>query len=113
MPIILINTTKENMWLQQPLLATELYTAEYHQVEHSTNMERKADDVHIPFLPVVPNTIRVESEQVKATSTDMSPPNSIEKPVFGPKSNTKTANFNFEAEIQCLPFKLNLGEEKI
>ena len=37
-PIILINTTKQNIWLWQPLLPTELYTAEYHQVEHRANM---------------------------------------------------------------------------
>ena len=74
-------------------------------------MELKWDDVDILFLTVVPNTIKVQSEQVKATPSDISLPDSIEKPVFGPRPNTKDADFNFEAEIQCLPFKLNLGEE--
>ena len=106
MPISLINTSKQNIWLQQPLLVTELYTAEYHQVEHRANMERKGDDVDISFLPVVPNTTGIQPEKVEATSTEISPPNSIEKPVFGPRPNTKAADFNFEAEIQCLPFKL-------
>ena len=27
-PVILINTTKQNVWIQQPLLATELLTAD-------------------------------------------------------------------------------------
>ena len=111
MPIILINTSKQNIWLWQPLLAAELYTAEYHPMENGANMELRGEDVDMSFLPVVPNTIRVQSEQVKATSTDISPPNSIEKPVFGPRHYTYAADFNFEAEIQCLPFKLNLGEE--
>ena len=48
---------------------------------------------------------------MKATSTDISPPDSTAKPVFGPGPNTKAADFNFEAEIKCLPFKLNLGKE--
>ena len=61
------------------MLAAELYTAEYHQVEHRANMELKGDDVYILFLPVVPNTIRVQSKQVKATSTDIPPPDSTEK----------------------------------
>ena len=74
-------------------------------------MERTGDDVNIFFLPVVPDTIRVQLEQVEATSTDASPPNSIEKPVVCLRPNTNTAEFNFEAEIKCLPFKLNLGEE--
>ena len=33
-PVILINTTKQNVSLWQPLLAAELYTVEYHPVEH-------------------------------------------------------------------------------
>ena len=110
-PIILINTTKEKLWLWQPLLAAELYTVEYHQVEHRANMELKGDDVDISFLPAVPNTIRAQLEQVKAPSTDISPPNSIETSIFGPRPNTKAADFNIEAEIQCLLFKLNLWEE--
>ena len=35
----------------------------------------------------------------------------VEKLVFGPRPNTKAVDFNFEAEIKCLPFKLNLGED--
>ena len=68
MPVILINTTKQNVWLQQPLLAAELYTAEYHPVEHWADIEVKVDVAHVSFLPVVPNTIRVQVGQVEATS---------------------------------------------
>ena len=50
----MINTTKQNVWLQQPLLATELYKAEYHPIEHWADMEVKGDVVNISFLPVVP-----------------------------------------------------------
>ena len=110
-PVILKNTTKQNIWLWQPLLATELYTVEYHQVEHRVDMEIKGEDVNISFLPVVPNTIRFQSEQVEATLTDISPPNSSERPVSGCRPDTQAADFDFEAEAQCLPFKLNLGEE--
>ena len=74
-------------------------------------MEKKGDDVDILFLPVVPNTIRVQPEQVEATSTDISTPNPIDKPTFDLRPNTKAADFYFEAEIQHLPFKLNLGDE--
>ena len=89
-------------------MATELYTAEYHPVEHRADIEVKGDDVNISFLPVVPNTIRVQMEQVEAAPTDLSPPNSSEKPVFGPRPDTQAANFDFETEVQCLPFKLHL-----
>ena len=74
-------------------------------------MEIKGDDVSISFLPVVPDTIRGQSEQVEAAPTDVSPPDSSEKPIFGPKPDTQATDFDFEAEVKCLPFELNLGEE--
>ena len=111
MPVILINTTKQNVWLQQPLLATELYTAEYHPVEHQAYIEVKGDVANVSFLPVVPNTIRVQVGQVESTSVDTSTPNPEEKPVFGPRPDTQSTDFDFEAEVKCLPFKLNLGDE--
>ena len=110
-PVILINTNKQNVWLQQPLLAAELYTVEYHPVEHQADIEVEGDAAKVSFLSVVPNTIRVQVEQVEATSTDTATPNPQEKPVFGPRPDTQSANFDFEAEVKCLPFKLNLGDE--
>ena len=71
-------------------------------------MDKNVDDVDISFLPVVPDTIRVQSEQVKkTTSTDISPANSPDKPTFCLRPNTQAAGFDFEAEVQYLPFKLN------
>ena len=53
----------------------------------------------ISFLPVVPDTIRVQSEQVEIRSTDISPPDSSERPVFCPRPDTQGADFDFGAEI--------------
>ena len=75
MLVILINTTKQNVWLWQPLLTAELYTAEYHTVEHRADIEVKGDVAHVSFLPMVPNTIRVLVGQVEATSDDTPTPN--------------------------------------
>ena len=47
MPIILVNTTKQNIWLWQAPLATKFNIAEYHQVEQRANVKRKVDDVDI------------------------------------------------------------------
>ena len=110
-PVILINTNKQNVWLWQPLLAAELYIAEYHPVEHQADIEVEGDVANVSFLPVIPNTIRVQVGQVESTSKDTSTPNPQEKPVFGPRPNTQSANFDFEAEVKWLPFKLNLGDE--
>ena len=49
--------------------------------------------------------------QVESTSTDTSTPNPEEKPVFELRPDTQSADFDFEAEVKCLPFKLNLGDE--
>ena len=111
MPVILINTIKQNVCLRQPLLAAELYTAEYHPVEHQADIEVEGEVAKVSFLPVVPNTIRVQVGQVEATSDDTPTPNPKEKPVFGPRPDTQSAEFDFEAEVKCLPFKLNLGDE--
>ena len=110
-PVILINTTKQNVWLRQPLLAAKLYTVEYHPVEHWVDIEVEGDVANVSFLPVVPDTIRVQVEQVDATSTDTATPNSQEKAVFGPRPDTQSTDFDFETEIKHLPFKLNLGDE--
>ena len=92
-------------------MAAELYTAEYHPVEHRADIEVQGDVANVSFLPVVPDTIRVQVGQVEATSDDTSTPNPEEKLVFGPRPNTQSANFDFEAEVKCLPFKLNLRDE--
>ena len=32
------------------------------------------------------------------------------RPTFGPCPNTSAADFDFQQEVECLPFKLNLGD---
>ena len=109
-PVILINTTKQNVWIWQPLLAAELFiTDQIDQIEHRASMERKGDNINISFSPVTPNTIRVQSEQVEVTPSNITPPTSNDKPSFGPRPNTKAEDLDFQAEINCLHFKLNMG----
>ena len=109
-PIILINTNEQNIWLWQPLLAAELFTVEYHPIEHRANMERKGN-IDMSFLPVALHTIRVQLEQMEAAASNVSPPNSTDKPTFDPKPNTQAKDFDFEVEVQCLSFKLKFGND--
>ena len=112
MPIILINTNKQNVWIWQPLLATELFIMEQiDETVHRASMERKEDDINISFSPVAPNTIRVKLEHLETTPSDITPPTSSEKPSFGPRPDVNAADFDFQTEINCLPFKLNMGTE--
>ena len=94
----------------QPLLAAELFIVDQiEEIEHRANMERQGDNIQISFSPVAPNSIRVRLEQVESVTPDIDPPSSNEKPSFGPRPDVKFANFDFKAEIDHLPFKLNMG----
>ena len=105
-----VNTTKQNVWIQQPLLATELFNVDQiEKIEHRANMERQGGNIQISFSPVAPNSIRVRSEQVESITPDITPSTSDDKPSFGPRRDVKSVNFDFKAEIDCLPFKLNMG----
>ena len=73
-PVILINTTKQNVWIQQPMLAAGLFTIDQiDQTEHRASMESKGDNINILFLSVPPDTIRVQSEQVEITPSNLTP----------------------------------------
>ena len=110
MQVILIDTTTQNVWILQPLLAAELFIMDQiDKMEHRANMERKGDNINILFSPVTPNTIRVQSVQVEVTQSNITPPTSSDKPSFSPRPNTNTVDFDFYAEINCPPFKLNMG----
>ena len=108
-PVILVNTNRQNVWIWQPLLAAELFNVdEVEKIEHRANMERQGDNIQISFSPVAPNSIRVSSEQVESATPDIDPPTSNEKPSFCPRPDVKSADFDFKAEVDCLPFKLNM-----
>ena len=103
-PVILVNTTKQNVWIWQPLLVMELFSADQiEKIEHRASMERQGDNIHISFSPVAPNSIRIRSEQVESTTPDITPPTSNEKPSFGPRPDMKSADFDFLGEIDHLP----------
>ena len=109
-PVILVNTSRQNVWIQQPLLAAELFgTDQVKEIEHRADMEREGDNIQISFSPVAPDSIRVRTEQVETVTSNIDPPTSNEKPSCGPRPDVELENFDFKAEIDCLPFKLNMG----
>ena len=79
--VILVNTNRQNVWIRQPLLATELFgTDQVEEIEHRPDMERERDNIQISFSPVAPDSIRVRSEQVETVTSNIDPPTSNEKP---------------------------------
>ena len=92
------------------MLATELFgTDQVKEIEHRADMERQGDNIQISFSPGAPDSIRVRSEQVGTVTSDIDPSTSSEKPSFGPRPDVESAEFDFKAEIDRLPFKLNMG----
>ena len=88
------------------LVGFELFgTDQVKEIEHRADMEREGDNIQIYFSPVAPDSIRVRSEQVETVK----PNTSSEKPSFGPRPDVESDNFDFKAEMDCLPFKLNMG----
>ena len=54
--------------------------------------------------------------KVVHNETDTKPPTENIKvpcPTFGPCPNTEVADFDFQKEVECLPFKLNLGDVQL
>ena len=74
-------------------------TFSWLQMEVPTRFELRSQD----------SESRVRSEQVKTVAPNTDPPTSSEKPSFGPRPDVESENFDFEAEIVHLPFKLNMG----
>ena len=73
-------------------------------------MDWEDENITIGFQPVPPQLIKTNSCQVEAGPIQPSSPE-IEKPEFGPRPDTSSANFNFKTEIDQLPFQLNIGKE--
>ena len=109
-PINLVNTTRQNVWIWQLLLATEIFIMDQiDEIELKACMERQENNINISFSPVALISIRVKSEQLESKTSDITPLTSHEKPSFGPRPDVKAADFDFQAEINHLSFKLNMG----
>ena len=109
-PAILINTDRYNVWIKQPLLATELFEVECDEMEYRANMNQDGDNISVGFQPVTPQLINTNSCQVEEGPIQPDSPK-IERPEFGPRPDTNSAEFNFEKELDQLPFQLNIGKE--
>ena len=108
-PVILVNTNRQNDWIWQPFLAAELFSSdEVERIEHRANMERQGDNIQISFFTC---GTRLHQDEIRTSSIntlDIDPPTSNEKPSFGPRPDVESADFDFKAEIDHLPFKLNM-----
>ena len=106
-PIILLNNHQTEYLHTATLVGWQIIYCALSPNRAQGQYGEKWDNNDISFLPAVPNTIKVQLEQVEVTSTNIPPSTLSEKPTFGPRPDTRATNFNFEVEDQYLSFKLN------
>ena len=73
-------------------------------------MKWDGDNIVVGFQPVPPQLINTNSCQVEAGPIQPDSPK-FERPVFGPRMDTNSAEFNFEKELDWLPFQLDIRKE--
>ena len=112
--MILINTADQNIWVRQPLLASELFEVEVEPQQCHTEFNHEGHKITVSFLSAPPHE---GQEQVENNAVDveenMHPPKEkdipVEYPKFGERPDTGKA-YDFKTEIEQLPFKFNLGD---
>ena len=90
-PVILINTTDQNILVMQPFLATELFQVEVEPQWYHTEFDSEGDEIVISFLLVLPHE---DQEQVENNAVvveeNPDPPKEDNLPVDHPKSREMT-----------------------
>ena len=109
-PVILINTNRYNVWIRPPLLAAKLFDVECHEIDYRADINWDGNNILVGFQPVPPQLINTNSCQVEAGPIQPDGPK-IERPVFSPRPDTSSTEVNFEKELDCLPFQLNIRKE--
>ena len=90
-----INTNRYNVWIRQPLLAAELFDTECNEIDYRATLNWEGDNISVGFQPVPPQLIDTNSSQVEVGPIQSNNPK-IEKPEFGPRLDTNSAQFNSE-----------------
>ena len=96
--------------IRQPLLAAKFFDTECNEIYYRATLNQEGDNITVGFQPVPPQLIDTNSCQVEAAPIQSNSPE-IEKPEFGPRPDTNSAEFNFKSELEWLPFQLNTGKE--
>ena len=110
-PVIVINQNNYNVWIWQPLLAAEIYWVEHLPWDYGFELHQQGENIEVAFQPLPLAEIMATVKAVHDESDQMQLKEANKKPcpTFGPHPNTKVAGFDFQKELEHLPFKLNLG----
>ena len=108
-----MNTTDQNIWVRQPLLAAELFE-EVEPQQYHTEFNHEGDEITASFLLAPPHKgqEQVENNTVEV-GENLDQPKEINDPVeypkFGERPDTGKV-YAFKRKIEQLPFKFNLGD---
>ena len=115
-PVILANTNSYNIWIQQPLLAANVVEVESCPWNYLTNLSHDARNIKVSFCPIPPSEVQEDistaATSVTVTDQDMVKPAKDQgvKSKFGSWPKFSSPEFNFQKELDRIPFPLNLGK---
>ena len=113
-PVAIVNTNSYNVWICQPLLATDIVEVETCLWDYQSMMSCDGDNIKVSFCP--PPSPEVQAEIMLASVTDSggnTKPNKVEqgkRSKFGPQPKFNKPDFGFKEELERLPFPVNIGE---
>ena len=133
--VCLQNTNEHNVWIRQPLYAGDLWDVEKEDWEYELVLVKEAETntITVKFQQVPPEHLRKdifsqaaemfgpdkasedekkESQNEEKESGPETPKDTAdqEKPKFGKRPDTSSADFDFQEELKHLPFTINIGE---
>ena len=111
-PVIVIDQNNNNIWIQQPLLAAEMFWVEHLPWHYGVEIHQEGDNREVAFQPLPLADIMASVKAVHNEPGQVLSKVASKEPhsTFGPHPDTKVADLNFEKEVEHLPFKLNLGD---
>ena len=119
-PIILTNMNSYNIWIRQPLLAANVVEVESCPWDYQTILSCDGKDIKVSFCPLPPSEVQEDiiTASTSVTTTgeqDMvkSIKDSGKKPKVGSRPQFGSPDFDFQKELDRLPFPLNLGKVKM
>ena len=113
-PIALVNTNSYNVWICQPLLAADVVKDEDCPWDYQPIMSHEGNEIKISFCPAPTPEIQAEIFSSSVTNSgDTNKSKSKEqgkRSKFGPRPKFNSPEFDFQKELDRLPFPINIGE---
>ena len=134
--VCLQNTNDHNVWIRQPLYASDLWDVDKEDWEYESVLvkDTETNNITVKFQQVKPEHLHEEifsqavemfgpdktdkdgetktKEKEKESDPQKTPKDSADQqpPKFGPRPDTSSADFDFKTELDHLPFTINIGK---